>query len=355
MRVSMLVSTRLGSQFEGDRQWSREEGLWHRHLLEVVDAFSYFIETKWLVSEPPHVYSRVAPEIAGGVANLERKQRLFFLPADLSHERIRLRRVNDDVVELEPLPLSEVIGMDRMTFTYVLMVPDPILRAIASGHWQSLLLLARELPGTSSSTRRIQDPGKWQSVLGLHFPAQAWVETIVRKIKDPVQFVSEPITAAALRSIAQHLYRWEPLIRSTHDLDDEEALHADMLQVRADVRQLEAWAYELQHGQDAHPQQQVGRDKYSAMVMLRACRCSLLMGTCSRFMEVYHRESRVQSLQNLVVCLRFTILVPKNLSRTMRLNQSFSLFSVVCVRWCSRRVTWYSLAYLQTLRWRQTV
>ena len=69
--------------------------------------------------------------------------------------------------------------------------------------------------------------------------------------------------------------------------EDPEAAMGETFLAGNDVETLKNWAYHLEHP-EGHPQACSARERYAALVLLRALRCAFLLRSRHRFLDAVH-------------------------------------------------------------------
>ena len=274
--------------------WSEEELLWHRHLLEAPDAFSLLIQACWKVSEAPYVYTEVAPADPGGLRPFVHR-RLLLKAADLPpnlHVQPLCPDSDDDKIPLDRLTQTSIKPSD----IWVVMVPQQILARIAAARWSFLVCLARFLPGARNMAR--EDRAKKRYVpMFRDFPDVTWLRKSMQALKELGQGVQNnapptPLFSKELRALAGNLQRWMPCIMSSKDPDDIEMHDGERALLHSSIAKLLGWAACLDDLM-YHSLQLRGRKVYSAGLLLRAFRNSLLLRNKGQLLDAVQAAADV--------------------------------------------------------------
>ena len=80
---------------------------------------------------------------------------------------------------------------------------------------------------------------------------------------------------------------WAPTFLQAHLAEEPEVAVGERWLAENDVETLQSWAYHLENPQ-GHPQACSGKERYAALVLLRALRCSLLLRSRHRSLDAVH-------------------------------------------------------------------
>ena len=288
LKIILLLQVRPKGAFSSSSVWTQEEVLWHKHLLNAPDAFALHICSTWQVCGSHHVYTEVAPDVPGGLRPIGRRK-LLFKASDLP-ERMSVQHLAfGGAVAGMPTPLCALTGA-KPSQLWTIMVPEPIVKRIASGQWTSLVTLARFLPGARNPKKaRMQE--KYKPMFE-GFPSVAWMIDSLGRLSAPDLQEDCPLTAHELRRVAGNISRWESAIMAAQPVDDDEMRLGEKTAVHQTIKKLLGWAVRLENP-FCHCLSVRGRGVYTASLLLRAFRTSTLLRNHGNLLQAVSSASHV--------------------------------------------------------------